>query len=88
MIRGFRMVLVAGLLLPAGAQVGPTALSSEHRPPITYNIVDLGTLVGLSSVALAINENGQVVGSADTPEGYRHAYLWKNGKMIDLVGWS
>ena len=27
---------------------------------------------------------GLVVGSADTPDGYRHAYLWDAGVMTDL----
>jgi len=50
----------------------------------SYNIIDLGTLGGGSSVALGVNDKGQVVGSADTPQGLRHAYLWENGVMIDL----
>lgn len=68
---------VAGvLLLVIGA--------SGVRPPITYNITDLGTLGGPTSTALGINDQGQIVGSADTEEGYRHAYLWQEGHMTDL----
>lgn len=62
--------------------------SEECRCPVppnpSYVIIDLGTLGGLTSVALGINESGQVVGSADTNQGLRHAYLWEAGAMIDL----
>jgi probable HAF family extracellular repeat protein len=50
----------------------------------TYAIISLGTLGGWTSVALAVNESGQVVGSADIASGYRHAYIWKAGAMTDL----
>lgn len=56
----------------------------EHANPPRYVIIELGTLGGWSSVALGINERGQVVGGADTHEGWRHAYLWESGKMTDL----
>lgn len=84
MLRNVRTVFLGVMVLLAGGSFGPPVVSSQPQPPITYNIIDLGTLGGFSSVALAINENGQVVGSADTPEGKRHAYLWENGVMTDL----
>jgi len=60
-----------------------------------YEIIDLGTLdpaaTGVSSsIALAINERGQVVGGSTTgigdprPQGVFHAFLWDNGVMTDL----
>jgi probable HAF family extracellular repeat protein len=53
-------------------------------------LIDLGTLGGLESEAQAVNDQGQVVGWADTkrtdsddcPVG--HAFVWENGKMTDL----
>ena len=55
------------------------------RPPgPAYVIIDLGTLGGLASVAVGINDSGQVVGGADTVAGLRHAYLWDTGVMTDL----
>ncbi len=44
---------------------------------------DLGTLGGESSRAHAINERGQVVGTADTKTG-SHAFLWSKRRMRDL----
>ena len=59
-------------------------------------MTDLGTLPGRPySIAVAINERGQVVGwsqkrpldESGEPERERpHAYLWQNGRMIDLGG--
>src|SRR5437762_12965315 len=57
-----------------------------------YVITNLGTLrSGTSSGAEAVNNRGEVVGSADTgPRVARlatkvsHAFLWKNGVMRDL----
>jgi probable HAF family extracellular repeat protein len=49
------------------------------------NFADLGNLPGGQSVeATAINNNGQVVGSATTADGSTHAFLYDNGKMTDL----
>ena len=45
---------------------------------------DLGTLGGVQSSALGINNSGQVVGWAATATQDIHAFLYRNGSMIDL----
>lgn len=59
--------------------------AAPHPAP-TYTIIDLGTLGGRSSHAYAINNVGQVVGSANIyPQGRRgHAFLWHKGRMRDI----
>ena len=48
---------------------------------------NLGNLGGLASVARDINDAGQVTGysSLRTP-GVFHAFLWQNGRMVDIDG--
>jgi len=51
--------------------------------------LDLGTLgghfrFGVDSIAYAINDRGQIVGTALPPEPPLHAFLWEDGVMQDL----
>jgi len=61
----------------------------EANPPL-FRVVDLGTLGGARSAALAVSEAGHVVGwtevGSQTPGGdsIRHAFLCHNGAMQDL----
>ncbi len=45
---------------------------------------DLGTLGGTSSIAVDVNNSGQVVGTAATASVANHAFRWQSGQMIDL----
>jgi probable HAF family extracellular repeat protein len=45
---------------------------------------DLGTFGGPQAAAAAINNNGQVVGWAQTGTDADHGFLWSNGTMTDL----
>jgi probable HAF family extracellular repeat protein len=47
-------------------------------------MTDLGTLGGSNSRASAINDRGQVTGSAQTATGRFHAFLYNGTTMIDL----
>ncbi len=51
----------------------------------TISMTDLGTLGGTYSDALALNDQGRVVGRSATPSGAYHAFSWTSGEgMIDL----
>src|SRR2546426_137688 len=47
-------------------------------------MLELGTVGGRGSLGLAINNRGQIIGSAGTRAGEDHAFLWEGGKMTDL----
>ena len=75
-----RLILAAALTIglcfvsPVSAQ-----LLSEGRSFIldinSKALTDLGTLDGLWSEALGINDAGQVAGASHTAEGDRHAFI-------------
>ena len=50
----------------------------------TGRMVDLGTLGGRQSRAVAINERDHVVGSSTTASGRLHAFIWRGGRLVDL----
>jgi probable HAF family extracellular repeat protein len=63
-------VFVAAFATHAAAQVRP---------------IDLGTLGGNNSSAIAVNATGQVVGYSELRDGSTHAFSWtEQGGMIDL----
>jgi probable HAF family extracellular repeat protein len=49
-------------------------------------VTRLGTLGGATTVPVAINNQGQVVGWSDTKSRGEHAFLWQDEKMRDLGG--
>ena len=67
------------------------ATQSAPKPPSTksWTIVSLGSLGPRGSIALTLNNRGDVGGySAAVPPGatdwYHHAFLWQNGNLLDL----
>ena len=61
-------------------------LENRRLLSVVYSVVDLGTLGGTSSMALAINNAGQIVGQADTSSGASHPFLYNpaTASMQDL----
>ena len=78
-----------------GQAVGKSSMGSSGTGGHAFlwqrgKMIGLGTLGGPSSGAAAINDRGQIVGSADTTakdeygDPIQHAFLWQNGRMRDL----
>jgi probable HAF family extracellular repeat protein len=67
----------------AGAQ--RWSVSAQPVPPgRPYFVKDLGTLGGVESRALGINELGQAVGAAQRADGATHAFLFNGSTLKDL----
>jgi probable HAF family extracellular repeat protein len=57
----------------------------EDRRLMSYAVINLGSLGGTLSVALALNNHGQVVGYSSTAgNGATPAFLYSKGRMTDL----
>jgi probable HAF family extracellular repeat protein len=72
--------LVAAVLALASA---PAAAAP---PTGRYRMLDLGTLGGASSYAVASNDRGAVIGRSQVGEDVWHAFVWQQGRMTDLGG--
>jgi len=86
------------LLTPVSSAALAKALAEEVPPSKGWTLKALGTLGGVESMAIAINDSGEVAGNADTgkvrplppgqPPSWRdnifHAFLYRDGKMQDL----
>ena len=59
-----------------------TVLFSQES--VTYTILDLGTLGGLTSIPGGINDLGDAVGNSTTSNNLGHAFLYQNGVMTDI----
>ena len=68
-------------------QVAGKYLAGNNYQAFLWNdgvMQGLGTLGGDSSVALGVNDAGQVVGYSYNGSGRQRAFLWQNGAMQDL----
>ncbi len=62
-------------------------LTLAYTSPVvaqTYTITDIGTLGGKDSVALSINDFGEVVGYSKTADGEIHAFRFFRDALFDL----
>jgi probable HAF family extracellular repeat protein len=46
--------------------------------------IDLGTLGGSDSSVEGLSDSGHIIGISQTVTGDRHAFLWRDGAMLDL----
>ncbi|HEY7056588.1 MAG TPA: hypothetical protein VH458_08700 [Vicinamibacterales bacterium] len=52
-------------------------------------LVDIGTLGGAGSEGFDVNDRGQVIGWAETPDGAMHGFIWTHSTgMRDLGPWA
>ncbi|MBN1237781.1 MAG: hypothetical protein JXB36_04725 [Gammaproteobacteria bacterium] len=71
--------ILAAALLPLAAV--PPAVRGEV--PL-YHIIDIGTLGGEQTIALDLNDAGEITGDSELPDGSVHAFLYVDGEMLDL----
>jgi probable HAF family extracellular repeat protein len=74
-------IAIGMALLLAGNHYQPS-----HASAIKYEAHYLGTLGGIYSQALDINDQEQVVGISTTASGIVRAFIWQNNQMTDLGG--
>ena len=87
LLPGGRSGLAAGVN-DDGVVVGVSETADRADHAVVWRAgrsTDLGTFGGRNSVACDLNRHGVVVGWSETPEG-RHAFMWRNGQLIDLGG--
>jgi probable HAF family extracellular repeat protein len=78
-----KVSLVNVFLIIVAVLISNSFLFSQQ--PVTYTIVDLGTLGGLTSTPMDINDLEDVVGfSRIAGNSVDHAFLYHNGAMADL----
>ncbi|QGQ18502.1 hypothetical protein GC089_03585 [Cellulomonas sp. JZ18] len=79
-----RPALGAGVLAAALVLAAAPVEAAPPRP-VVWTPVELGTLGGALTTPTAVNDRGQVVGTSETADGRRHAFLWDDGEMVDLT---
>jgi probable HAF family extracellular repeat protein len=77
---------VAGLVAATLVLTVAPAAAMASPPVQRYRMVDLGTLGGASSYAVASNDRGAVTGRSQVSDDVWHGFLWQHGTMVDLGG--
>lgn len=60
------------------------SVNAQPAPGTVYEVTDLGTLGGATTVANYINGRGEIVGASRTSLGVEHAFLYSDGVMQDI----
>jgi probable HAF family extracellular repeat protein len=68
----------------SAAAASPRAGLPLSARAVAYRPVDLGTLGGAHSRAVALNDRGQVAGISQTAAGVERVFRWSAGVMTDL----
>lgn len=73
------------LLYPASRATQSVSPNESDAPAAEYSLTEIECLRdGKRLVPYAINAKAQVVGGAETANGFVHAFLWEKGKTTDL----
>jgi probable HAF family extracellular repeat protein len=76
-----RALFLAAIALSIATAAAAAQFPSPQRD---WTIVDVGTLGGSTSNALAVSDTGIVVGCAQRADGVQHAFAYWGGVMVDL----
>jgi probable HAF family extracellular repeat protein len=83
-----RRYLLILLLCAAALLAGMLILSLRRAPPARYGITVLPSLGGFRTSPHTINDQGQVVGIAETPTGASYIFLWDKEQGFRNLGRS
>lgn len=88
MARLMGIAMALSLLLCLAPLHRSQAASVRDAPPTLrmYTVTDLGSLGGGNTSPVAINDQGQVVGSSSTATGQNHAFVWSSDTGMDDLG--
>ena len=73
----FHTRIVTGLAAATLVLAGAPAAAMAAPPVQRYQMVDLGTLGGSSSYAVASNDRGAVTGRSQVSDDIWHGFLWQ-----------
>jgi probable HAF family extracellular repeat protein len=78
---GFTKGAALGAITLAAAALTPGAFADNSG----WTLLDIGTLGGPGSYATAVSDEGVVVGCSDVAGGAIHAFVYRQGTLIDLA---